>query len=189
MNQTNAYKLALGNTLRSVLDRIKHRITRTRVIEAVNISRPTLEKVLLGKASLETAHLVAEFLGVRYTFNSEKGFKVESLDTYLNRFYGYEPGAKPNTTPELAIVCAAVRHRGVIYTGARHYDCIMRSQMDAAKLTEKDFTVPAEEGFITNRREFVDRHAALKIAIASGQINKYRDVNISDFGLQSENLY
>lgn len=189
MTKTDQYKVQLGGVLRSVLDRIKHRITRTRVIETVGISRPTLEKVLRGKASIETAHQVADFIGLRYRLDSVDGHTVERVSTYMSRFYGYEPGAKGGTMPDLAIVGAAVRHKGIIFAGVRHFDCIMRSQMDAAGLVETDFIIQPEEGFITNRREFVTRQEALKIAIASGQINKYRDVTISDFGLQSENLY
>jgi hypothetical protein len=65
----------------------------------------------------------------------------------------------------------------------------MQGQMDAAGLKESDITEPMEEGFIDNNRQWMDRHEALAVATASGQIGLFRDVWISDFGLQSENLY
>jgi len=87
------------------------------------------------------------------------------------------------------VVAPAVRWKGVIYVGVRHFDDIMQGQMDAAGLKESDITEPMEEGFIDNNRQWMDRHEALAVATASGQIGLFRDVWISDFGLQSENLY
>lgn len=87
------------------------------------------------------------------------------------------------------VVAPAVRWQGVIYVGVRHYDDIMQGQMTAAGIKESDITEPMEEGFVDNYRQWMDRHEALAVARASGQIGLFRDVRISDFGLQSENLF
>lgn len=87
------------------------------------------------------------------------------------------------------VVAPAVRWKGVIYVGVRHFDDIMRGQMDAAGIEDKDITVPMEEGFIDNYRQFLTREQAAAIAIRTGQLKLWRDEPLLDFGLQSENLF
>lgn len=82
------------------------------------------------------------------------------------------------------IVCAANRKRftGEVVLGIRHWDAFMRN-LD----TEGD---PVEQGFITNRGEFVDRHTAWCIAEEAGQIIRRVGGDTANGGtLYSENLY
>ncbi|MEX3914863.1 hypothetical protein AB4Y43_01265 [Paraburkholderia sp. BR10872] len=82
------------------------------------------------------------------------------------------------------IVCAANRKRftGEVVLGIRHWDAFMH-KLD----TEGD---PVEQGFITNRGEFVDRHTAWCIAEEAGQIIRRVGGDEANGGtLYSENLY
>lgn len=87
------------------------------------------------------------------------------------------------------VVAAAVRWKGVIYVGVRHFDDIMRAQMDAAGIVDSDITEPMEEGFICNQRQWLTRDEAAVVAKEAGQLGLWRDEPLLDFGLQSENLY
>lgn len=87
------------------------------------------------------------------------------------------------------VVAPAVRWKGVIYVGVRHFDDIMRAQMDAAGIVDADITEPMEEGFICNQREWLTREEAAVVATEAGQIGLWRDEPLLDFGLQSENLF
>lgn len=95
-----------------------------------------------------------------------------------------------SSSPKCRIVVApAVRWKGVIYVGVRHFDDIMQAQMTAAGIKEKDITVPMEEGFICNYRKWLTRDEAAEVAKASGQLGLWREEPLLDFGLQSENLF
>lgn len=89
---------------------------------------------------------------------------------------------------ERLIVCAASRCRktGKIVLGIRHWDELMYSF-----LTEEELEVfDDEQGFIDNRRVFVDRNEAWKIAEAANQIKFRCGGDTADGGtLYSENLY
>jgi hypothetical protein len=85
------------------------------------------------------------------------------------------------------IVCAAIRHKetGRIITGARHYDKIMREQINASEGIT--FWKPScEQGFIDQFGDFLNRKDAWRIAENEGQIRR----EVSSAGtLYSENLY
>lgn len=68
---------------------------------------------------------------------------------------------------ETRIVCAAVRTGEHIICGVRHFDEIMRKQVEAAGLRLHDF----EQGFVDNRRNFLTRQEAYQIATTNGQAN------------------
>lgn len=60
------------------------------------------------------------------------------------------------------IKSAAIKYKGKIYTGRRHCDIF--------KQEPKGVLCDAEQGFITDVGEFVDRREAGKIAFNCGQI-------------------
>lgn len=82
------------------------------------------------------------------------------------------------------IVCAAMEKEGRIICGARHFDKIMRAQMEATEGVRwwKD----CEQGFIDQFGDFINREEAWNIAVDRGQI--YREVSYVGT-LYSENLY
>ncbi|NOR27521.1 MAG: hypothetical protein GQ540_03215 [Lutibacter sp.] len=69
--------------------------------------------------------------------------------------------------PQQVVVCAACRSGEVIFSGARHFDKVMNSQIRAVKEYRNlhGFT----EGFIDQFGDFLTRKEAMKIAIAAGQ--------------------
>lgn len=85
------------------------------------------------------------------------------------------------------IVCAANRHKesGRIITGARHFDKIMRAQIDASEGSQ--FWKGSEQGFINQFGEFLTREEAHAIAKENGQI--IRRCGGDEKTLYSENLY
>lgn len=92
--------------------------------------------------------------------------------------------AGSNTVPE-RIVCAAHELHGYIVIGLRH--CDENTVRDAPS---KTYLMDARQGFITNRRRFVDRQEAWKIAEAQQQIVRHVGGDTLHGGtLFSENLY
>ena len=89
--------------------------------------------------------------------------------------------------PDPIIVCAANKHptNGRIICGARHYDPIMRAQINASE--GADSWKGCEQGFIDQYGQFYTREEALLIAKKNGQIR--RRVGGDDNRLFSENLY
>ena len=93
------------------------------------------------------------------------------------------------------VVCAAMRKANLIFCGARHYDSVMRTQIDAANCDSRNM----EQGFIDQYGVFMGRKEAWKVADMAGQIRRPtgnetqfepRPANIGDDGLLfSENLY
>ncbi|AIX13018.1 hypothetical protein NW77_010 [Erwinia phage phiEa2809] len=78
----------------------------------------------------------------------------------------------------------------VIICGHRHYDMVMRSQLDIIKRAGFDLArTDHVQGFIDNRGNFHDRKAALVIATAAGQINRVRAKTPPEDQLFSEDLY
>lgn len=68
----------------------------------------------------------------------------------------------------MRVVCAALRFPdGLVVCGPRHGDEIMRAQYKAAG---KEHYRDAEQGFVTNLREYVTREQAYVLASAAGQI-------------------
>jgi hypothetical protein len=68
----------------------------------------------------------------------------------------------------MRIVCAALRKDGRIIAGARHFDEVMRQQIRASEGV--DFWRGAEQGFLTNYGQFLDRKRALVIAMKNRQV-------------------
>lgn len=89
---------------------------------------------------------------------------------------------RPKLSVQRVVVCAANRIGDVILCGARHWDEIMHKQAAAMGFEGQK----AEQGFIDQYGQFMDRKEAKIIALASGQ--KLRDANGGDL-LFSENLY
>jgi|SRR6478609_3084701 len=93
-------------------------------------------------------------------------------------------GPATEAVPE-RIVCAAHRLNGYIVIGLRH--CDENTVRDAPS---KTYLMDAEQGFITNRRRFVDRQEAFQIAVREQQIKRRVGGDNSNGGtLYSENLY
>lgn len=91
------------------------------------------------------------------------------------------------------IVCAANKMKEVGYNtlfyiyGVRHYGPEMR---EALEMWEDRPYEEIEQGFLTNKRGFVSRQEAWKIAVAAGQIIRRVGGDTSKGGtLYSENLY
>ncbi len=84
------------------------------------------------------------------------------------------------------VVCAAcLDHKtGKIVIGMRHFDDIMRSQMDS---TPGPSWAQSEQGFVDQRGSFLTREEALEIAQKEGQIIRRCDGDEKE--LFSENLY
>ena len=84
--------------------------------------------------------------------------------------------------PQL-IVCAANRKDGIIVCGARHFDSIMRNQIERMGMDSKNW----EQGFIDQKGNFLTREEAHKIASENNQIK--RRCGGDENKLYSENLY
>lgn len=82
------------------------------------------------------------------------------------------------------IVCAALHKEGRIITGARHFDKIMRSQMESTEGIS--WWKSGDQGFIDQFGDFINREEAWIIAMDRGQI--CREVSTPGT-LYSENLY
>lgn len=82
------------------------------------------------------------------------------------------------------VVCAANRHKtkGIIICGARHWDKLMRGQVNA--MGEKP--IGWDQGFVDQFGDWMDREEAWKVATDQNQIT--REVS-SPGTLYSENLY
>jgi hypothetical protein len=112
------------------------------------------------------------------TMNSQSKFKMNNTDITKTDW-------KPDysVTPR-RIVCAAMLKNGRIITSARHYDKIMRAQMEASE--GLDWWKGCKQGFIDQFGDFLDRKDAWNIAIEQNQIRQ----EVSSPGtLFSENLY
>jgi hypothetical protein len=111
----------------------------------------------------------------------------------------YDPSSASASRGRRWVVCAAMRNKdGVIVTGARHFDSVMR-QWFIRKPTwferiflRKKFVrdtdwYSCEQGFIDQFGVFMDRREAWKVAQAAGQIAFASDRE--DGPLFSEDLY
>lgn len=84
------------------------------------------------------------------------------------------------------VVCAALKHKvsGRIITGARHFDKIMREQINASEGIASWRGSP--QGFIDQFGDFLDRKEAWIVAVDQNQLHRKVDVPGTLF---SENLY
>jgi hypothetical protein len=85
------------------------------------------------------------------------------------------------------VVCAAIRSRnsGKIICGARHYDQIMRSQLQDCPIDK----VIVEQGFIDQWCNFMNREDALIVALSANQLIRTGGGFNGSCELFSENLY
>ena len=85
------------------------------------------------------------------------------------------------------VVCAAIRSQktGAIVAGARHYDTVMRDQMNRCGGFKEGR--PYDQGFIDQNGVFMDRQEAWKVAEAAGQLKDYQSYTPGT--LFSEDLY
>ena len=82
------------------------------------------------------------------------------------------------------VVCAAIRKGERIICGARHFDSVMREQINASEGIAH--WRGAEQGFIDQKCQFITREDAWILAEKEGQIRR----NVAPEGtLYSENLY
>lgn len=73
--------------------------------------------------------------------------------------------------PDSYVVCAAMFKDDRIITGARHFDKVMRDQMEASEGIA--WWKNCKQGFINQFGEFLTREEAWVIADKNGQINLY----------------
>lgn len=71
--------------------------------------------------------------------------------------------------PQQVVVCAACRRGSITIAGARHFDKVMRSQLEAISGDNLHFGHNWEEGFIDQFGDFLTRGEAMAIALAAGQ--------------------
>lgn len=76
---------------------------------------------------------------------------------------------------------SAIKQGGIVYVGKRHHNCI-------AVMIECGLPKPitGEQGFVTDKGEFVTREEALKIAVENNQIIKKHGIPSQ---LYSEDIY
>lgn len=96
--------------------------------------------------------------------------------------------------PQRRVVCAANKYvshfdgKVIIIAGARHYDTVMRSQIEALDKSYWHLIKHTEvQGFIDQRGEFMTREEAWQVAFRAGQI--VRRCGGDGSRLFSENLY
>lgn len=94
--------------------------------------------------------------------------------------------------PKRLIVASAnklvFKDREIILVGIRHWDGLMRQQADAMGLRAKT-KVKEVQGFVDNHGVFLDRKEALAVAVAAGQVNRYRTKTTPLDELHSEDLH
>ena len=83
------------------------------------------------------------------------------------------------------IVCTAIRKNGRVICGARHYDKVMRDQIERSEGIDY-WKVGVRQGFIDQFGDFLDRSEAWVVAKEQGQI--VSEVSAPGY-LYSENLY
>lgn len=72
--------------------------------------------------------------------------------------------------PQQRIVCAALKlPDGAIVCGPRHFDQTMHATLDRMDKVLATGKHRAEQGFVDQWGNFLDRRAAMKVAVARGQ--------------------
>jgi len=108
--------------------------------------------------------------------------------------YWEENGIKK---PQQIVVCAACMYEGIIVTGARHWDKVMRTQYDMstrAAFWDQWNCVPAmgeyAQGFINQFGDFLTRKEAMQVVLANTQSLRTPREKLDPNGiLFSEDLY
>ena len=94
------------------------------------------------------------------------------------------------------IVLAAIRLKDTYLVGVRHWDNLMVHQADMLNIDVNEYRKASEyeEGFITNRYNFINRDIGIKLAKHNGQylnmlppLEKERHINLPE--LYSEDLW
>jgi len=115
-------------------------------------------------------------------FYDSQGGSWETLDKQKTEIFNRK--LVKEYVPESRVVCAANKLKsGLIIAGARHFDKIMRDQVDAIGVKMRG----SEQGFIDQFGNFLTRKEAMDIAKKQEQL--YRRFHADKHGLFSENLY
>lgn len=91
------------------------------------------------------------------------------------------------------VVCAAIRSEddGLVICSVRHFDTLMRAAIE--KLGRNPANSCWEQGFVTNRGEFISREEGWMLATARGQVlrvvGNQKSATEDGHDLYSENLY
>jgi hypothetical protein len=85
--------------------------------------------------------------------------------------------------PQRRVVCAAIRSGTLIIPGPRHFDSTMHALLEFAGLHVPE----AEQGFIDQWGNFMDRKEALDVALAANQLTRVKTQPFNE--LFSEDLY
>lgn len=81
-------------------------------------------------------------------------------------------------------MCAAIRYENMLVAGPRHFDDVMRSQLQNNKPAAR-----GEQGFVDQYGTFYNRTEALAVAKEAGQLNTVRPKTFPENELFSEDLY
>jgi len=98
----------------------------------------------------------------------------------------YIDGWCPTSQPWL--VCAAIRKDTHIICGARHWDNVMRVQVEMLNDVQNHWGT-AEQGFIDQWGRFYNREEAMQLARQNAQIIVGDNEMLSEVALYSEDLY
>lgn len=111
----------------------------------------------------------------------------ELNEMYLNPTYEtvFKGEYKEVRLAKRRVVCAACRIGKIVLAGARHFDQVMHSQMEAMQLSPQE-KGGAEQGFIDQFSVFLTREEAFILAGEKGQIPGKPEIPGTLF---SEDLY
>lgn len=91
-------------------------------------------------------------------------------------------------TPTRVVVCAANKYGPIVFTGIRHFCPIMRENMKGHIINALRDQLGETQGFVDQWGVFMDRKEAYAVALAAGQVGRYRPKNPGEW-LCSEDLY
>lgn len=75
----------------------------------------------------------------------------------------------------MRIKCAAIRYNGEIYEGERHCDIGIRMVQEG--ICDRPYPGGEAQGFVTEDGTYVNRKAAMAIALRAGQVEKGKTHN------------
>lgn len=87
------------------------------------------------------------------------------------------------------VVCAANKYGPHIFLGARHFDSRMVESMEHYNIPNMREHHGEVQGFVDQYGIFMDRKEAYEVALAAGQIGRYREKGFPKDVLFSEDLY